>query len=84
MGLTPTQEQACQALEDALLGKQLAQAQGDAPLPEDYNFSAALDNDELEDLDDEEHENLDEMNKEVWKDSLISWRMLYSVVFWIC
>ena len=60
MGLTLAQEQACRALENALSGKQPAQIQGDARLPVDYDFSAALDDDEPDDLDDEEYEDLDE------------------------
>lgn len=56
MELTLAQEQACRALENALLGEQPAQTQGDALLPVDYDFSAVLEDDEprLEDLDDEE------------------------------
>lgn len=64
MGLTPAQEQACKALENALLGKQRAHTRGDVRLPVDYDFSSALDDDEPEDLDDEEYEDLEENEQE--------------------
>jgi hypothetical protein len=60
MGLTPAQEQACRALENALLGNQPTQTRGDARLPVEYDFNAALDDDEPEDLDDEEYEDLED------------------------
>lgn len=64
MSLTLAQEQACKALENALFGGQPAQTRADVHLPVDYDFSAALDDDEPDDLDDEEYEDLEENEQE--------------------